>query len=73
MESKNDIIDQRKELYNEYACIRMKSSDASDVLFKNKKELNKLEEYTVSIGNQIWMTQNLNVDRFRNGDPIPQD
>jgi uncharacterized protein (TIGR02145 family) len=24
------------------------------------------------IGNQIWMAQNLNVDRFRNGDPIPE-
>lgn len=26
----------------------------------------------VRIGSQIWMTTNLNVDRFRNGDPIPQ-
>jgi uncharacterized protein (TIGR02145 family) len=27
---------------------------------------------TVTIGSQTWMTKNLNVDRFRNGDPIPQ-
>ena len=26
----------------------------------------------VTIGKQVWMTQNLNVDKFRNGDPIPQ-
>jgi hypothetical protein len=26
----------------------------------------------LNIGNQIWMTKNLNVDTFRNGDSIPQ-
>lgn len=26
----------------------------------------------VTIGKQVWMSQNLNVDKFRNGDPIPQ-
>ena len=25
----------------------------------------------VTIGNQVWMTKNLDVDKFRNGDPIP--
>ena len=25
----------------------------------------------IKIGNQIWMTENLNVEEFRNGDPIP--
>jgi uncharacterized protein (TIGR02145 family) len=27
---------------------------------------------TVTIGNQVWMTTNLSVDKFRNGDPIPE-
>jgi uncharacterized protein (TIGR02145 family) len=27
---------------------------------------------SVSIGSQVWQTKNLNVDRFRNGDMIPQ-
>jgi uncharacterized protein (TIGR02145 family) len=26
----------------------------------------------IKIGNEIWQTKNLNVDIFRNGDPIPQ-
>lgn len=26
---------------------------------------------SVTIGNQIWMSKNLNVEKFRNGDPIP--
>jgi uncharacterized protein (TIGR02145 family) len=26
----------------------------------------------VKIGDQIWMTENLNVDHYRNGDPIPE-
>lgn len=32
----------------------------------------KIDPYPqVVIGNQIWMKKNLNVDKFRNGDPIP--
>ena len=31
-----------------------------------------LKVKSVKIGNQIWMAKNLNVDHFRNGDPIPE-
>ncbi len=27
---------------------------------------------SVTIGNQVWMVENLNIDRFRNGDIIPE-
>ena len=27
---------------------------------------------SVKIGTQVWMTKNLNLDKFRNGDPIPK-
>lgn len=31
-----------------------------------------LHAQTVTIGSQVWMTKNLDVSTFRNGDPIPQ-
>lgn len=34
--------------------------------------INMAISQTVTIGTQIWMTENLSVDNFRNGDPIPQ-
>ena len=32
----------------------------------------KIEYKTVIIGSQEWMSENLNVENYRNGDPIPQ-
>jgi uncharacterized protein (TIGR02145 family) len=37
-----------------------------------KEENLHSEELTFTIGNQVWMTKNLNVDKFRNGDLIPE-
>lgn len=46
----------------------------SSLLAFQSMELNPqfiISDNEVKIGNHIWMTKNLNVDRFRNGDPIP--
>jgi len=32
----------------------------------------RIQSDTISIGSQVWMTKNLNVDHYRNGDPIPE-
>jgi uncharacterized protein (TIGR02145 family) len=41
-------------------------------LTKSKQE-EKTKTYKIAtIGNQVWMTENLNVSTFRNGDPIPE-
>jgi uncharacterized protein (TIGR02145 family) len=36
---------------------------------KNTEDINA---QTVTIGSQVWTSKNLNVDKFRNGDPIPE-
>ena len=33
---------------------------------------NQVKYKSIKIGSQIWMTENLNIDRFRNGDIIPE-
>jgi hypothetical protein len=33
---------------------------------------NHAKAQTVKIGKQIWVLQNLDVDHYRNGDPIPE-
>ena len=40
-------------------------------LLLRKHNINENIE-TVTIGKQVWMAKNLNVDKFRNGEPIPQ-
>ena len=47
-------------------------SDGISLSGKYKAELNIIRFNSVKIGNQIWMTENLNVDCFQNGDIIPE-
>lgn len=51
------------------------SSDYSSQSLSNGTSLRNIKPILanqVQIGNQIWMTKNLNVSKYRNGDPIPQ-
>ena len=45
--------------------------EATDTIIS--KNENESISSTVIIGNQEWQTNNLDVDRFRNGDPIPHE
>ncbi len=47
------------------SCVNGGSNESS-----TQNETSKLDE--VTIGNQVWITKNLNVYKFRNGDTIPQ-
>jgi uncharacterized protein (TIGR02145 family) len=49
--------------------VTINSTKSNDVDFKVTGI--QSSEY-VTIGSQVWMTKNLNVDRYRNGDVIPQ-
>jgi uncharacterized protein (TIGR02145 family) len=52
--------------------MRILSCCASSILFLLSALTFSQEPITVRIGEQEWMTKNLNVSRFRNGDPIPE-
>jgi len=57
----------------ENATIQFESLERSNVLLVSLNDsLESILEQPVTIGNQVWKSKNLNVDRFRNGDPIPQ-
>ena len=63
-------------------CVRPCATTDLNSLSVYKSTLKNSEKYlrdagkssngTIKIGNQTWMSANLNVDHFRNGDPIPE-
>jgi len=52
--------------------IKIKTISILTILLFFVKSVNLLAQNSVTIGRQTWMAENLSVDHFRNGDPIPQ-
>jgi len=54
-----------------YDLLRIKYDDKIEKNIENKV-IETITQNSVTIGKQVWMSENLTVDHFRNGDPIPQ-
>jgi|LauGreDrversion4_2_1035121.scaffolds.fasta_scaffold192483_2 uncharacterized protein (TIGR02145 family) len=77
IESKNKEKEKLKELTDSLNSMRselenLKNPISSDSLGDCSVPSDESYFKSVRIGNQTWMVENLNVTRFRNGDPIPE-
>jgi len=59
-------------LFVVYVQLQDIRSSIRQLILKEKKVIEFPEKSEVIIGAQVWMTKNLEVTTFRNGDPIPQ-
>lgn len=55
-----------------FSAVLMTSYTTSSSKLTNQSNNNELVHNEIIIGEQVWMKENLNVDKFRNGDLIPQ-
>ena len=53
------------------SCSNDENKTQDQVVSRPSLPINDATE--IRIGTQIWMKKNLNVDHYRNGDPIPEE
>ena len=77
---KKELTQSKKELVEKEEKILKLKLDfvlREDTIRSLRQELNQIKSFLTtgsihfSIGNKVWMNKNLDVDKFRNGDPIP--
>lgn len=61
-----------KKIHNVVAIIAVSILFFTATSFSQVTDIDGNNYGTVEIGSKIWMSENLNVEHYRNGDPIPQ-
>ncbi len=61
-----DVLQSKEKLVGNAFVFKVKVKDQN----KNENEIKDIK--SVKIGDQVWMVENLDVDHFRNGDPITE-
>ena len=84
--SKNILLEYLYCDLNQFNCVKgvsrnceLSGSERCETMNKNSPKIGEITDYrdgkvykTIRIGSQTWMTNNINVNRFRNGDLIPE-
>ena len=68
---KNNLIQILLALFLITSCSR--EEEDNEIKYSNSSRPSiPIDDSKIQIGNQIWMTKNLNTSQYKNGDPIPQ-